>query len=123
MAATEDVQENPYLEKALAWATKKGFKEFKSNHEDHEDPFVFTNKQNNEEVIPDITATKDGRKSYIEVALKNDEVTKTVSKWRLLSTMAQMKGGKLYLLAPRGHKAFTDGIISQYPIDAKIVTI
>lgn len=121
--SASDVQDNSYLEKAITWAQGKGFKEFKSSHEEHEDPFVFTNKSSNEEVIPQITATKDGRKSYIEVALKSDDVTKTVSKWRLLSTMAGMKGGKLYLLAPRGHKAFTDGIISEYPIDATIVSI
>ena len=120
MVATEN---NEYLEKAIKWAESKGFKDLKSQHEDYEQPFSFTNQQNQEEFTPQITANKDGRKNYIELAMKNEEVSKTVSKWRLLSTMADMKGGKLYLLAPRGHKAFTDNILNDYPIKATLISI
>lgn len=120
MVATEfDAQ----LDKALAWAGKKGFKEIKSVHEEYEKPFSYTNKESDTVFTPHITANKDGRRTYIEVATKGEDVIEIISKWRLLSTMAEMKGGKLYLLAPRGHKSFTDGIIDSHPINAVVVSI
>ncbi len=120
MIATEfDTQ----LEKALEWAGKKGFKEIKSVHEDHEKPFSYTNKEKDTVFTPHITASKDGRKTFIEIATKGEDTVEIISKWRLLSTMAEIKGGKLYLLAPRGHKSFTDGIVDKYPITATVLSI
>lgn len=118
-----DVAIEDYLETGIQWVQKKGFSDIKSTFEGFEKPFSYTNTENNTELIPQITAMKDGRKNYIEVALKSDNIIETTSKWRLLSTLAGMKGGKLYLLTPRGHKSFTDSILQKHPIKAIVVSV
>ena len=55
-----------------------------------------------------------GTKSYIEIALKTDDMRATISKWKLFGTLAAQKGGKLYLLAARGHKSFAERIVQQH---------
>ena len=55
-----------------------------------------------------------GAKSYIEIALKTDDKKAMISKWKLLGTLAARKGGKLYLLAARGHKSFAEKIVQNH---------
>lgn len=115
--------EQEYFEKAIHWAEKQGFSNIKANFEDYEAPVQFNKPGEDQPYIPDITGVKTGGKSYVEIALKSDNMTRKVSKWKLLSTLASRKGGKFFLLAPRGHKAFTQGIVERYNLDAKIVSI
>ena len=104
------------FEKALDWTKKKGFQNIKANTDidDLETPSKFTLVGRDEPVIPDITGVINGRKSYIEIAEKNGNKEEIVSKWKLLYTLAERKGGKLYILALKGHKSFTDKIVLQY---------
>lgn len=74
-------------------------------------------------MVPHITGLKTGGKSYIEVALKTDMVHDMVSKWKLLSLLAARKGGKLYLLTPRGHKRFAEELVKDYNVNAEIKSI
>jgi len=55
--------------------------------------------------------------------LKTEENDRQVSKYKLLSTMAGMKSGKLYLLAPKGHKAYVDKMVKKYNISADVISI
>ncbi|MBQ4820529.1 hypothetical protein [Aquimarina sp. MMG016] len=48
---------------------------------------------------------------------------KLVIKWKVLSFMAGMKRGKLHLLAPKGHKAFTQRLVKQHNINAMVHSI
>jgi hypothetical protein len=118
-----DMAEDTYLEKAIQWTQSKGFFEIKAQLEGFEAPTAFTRKDGEEPIIPDITAVKTGGKCYVEVATKSDDVQKKISKWMLLSTMASMKGGKLFLLAPRGHKSFTEDIVKGHNISAEVISI
>ena len=111
-----------YFEVAINWAKKRGFKMIKANTENYETPSQFTAKDG-VPVIPDLTGMQSSGKSYIEIATKAEDVQPLISKWKLLSTMAQVKGGKLYLLAPRGHKAFTEKIVNDYNLEARVVSI
>ena len=116
------------MKDAIEWVKKKGFTEIKANAEDLEDmdvdaPSSFERKRDEEEFVPDISGKKMGAKSYFEIAIKTDETRRLVTKWKLLSKMASMKNGKLYLLAPRGSKSFTDGLVKQYNIQAKVYSI
>lgn len=112
-----------HFEKALKWVEKNGFSQVKANYESYECPSRFSRQGDTEPIIPDITAIKTGGKNYIEIALKSEDVANKVSKWKLLSTMASRKGGKLILLAPKGHKSFTRQLTEDYFIPATVVSI
>ena len=101
-------------QKAVEWAERKGFKTIKAQVEDYEDPRAFTTRQSEEQVSPDVTGFLRGRKSYIDIALKDEDPQSLVSRWKLFGTLAARKGGKLYLLAARGHKAFAERIVKDY---------
>ena len=64
-----------------------------------------------------------GNKHYIQIALKADPVQQVVTTWKFFSQLALMKQGKLYLLAPKGHKAFTDKTIDRYNINATVISL
>jgi len=108
---------------AIRWAKKHGFVKIKANTEDFETPNGFSRPGNEDKLIPDIAGSRLGNKSYVEIALKTDEPQDQVSKWQLLSTMAKMKDGSFFLLAPKGHKAYTDKMVKQYNINATVVSI
>lgn len=115
--------EKDYFEKALEWTKKRGFSNIKANHEDYETPAHFSKTGQEEPVIPDITGLKTGGKSYIEIATKTDMIHDKVSKWKLLSTLAARKGGKLFLLTPRGHKRFAEELVKDHNLSAEIKSI
>ena len=104
--------------------SKKGFDNIKANAEGYETPAKIRRSKDSEEYfIPDVTGEVNGRKSYFELGLKSDDVREVVTKWRLLSSLAAYKHGKLYLAVPRGHMAFTTRILADYPIQAEVVKI
>lgn len=111
------------FESAIAWAKKHGFKSIKANTENYETPSKFTRPNEEPPVIPDITGIQTTSKCYVEIAQKSEDVQRVISKWKLLSRMAEVKGGKLFLLAPRGHKAFTDKIVEKHSLNARVVSI
>jgi len=110
-------------EKALHWAKKHGFSNIKANTEEFETPAGFTRKGAEEAFIPDISGNRLGGKSYVEIAMKTELNDEQVSKYKLLSTMAGIKSGKLYLLAPKGHKAYVDKMVKQFNISAEVISI
>lgn len=107
--------------------TRKGFDDVKANIEGYESPAkIRRGKDSDEFFIPDVTGEVNGRKSYFELGLKTDDLKKerlVITKWRLLSNLAAHKNGKLYLAVPRGHMAFTNRILADYPIQAEVVKI
>ena len=111
-------------DKAIAWAKSKGFKQIKANVEDFETPATFARPGQEEPIVPDITGELYGRKSYIEIALKEDDKQPLISKWKLFCALAARKGGKLYLLASRGNKTFADRIVKTYNLhNAKVISL
>jgi len=110
-----------YLQKALDWISKKSTLTIKAKAEGYEAPKVFTNQSTQEEVQADISfVTQGGAKSYTDIALKSETPQKLVTRWKLLSTLAALKHGKLHLLAPRGHKMFTQNLVERYNISAVV---
>ncbi|MEZ5031162.1 MAG: hypothetical protein R2787_07165 [Saprospiraceae bacterium] len=113
-----------YLRKALDWVEKRDYQEVRSVMDGYEAPMSFTSSTSQLEVQPDITALKNGSsKTYIDVAMKSDSPEDTVTRWKLLSTLATMKNGQFFLLIPRGHKAFTSGLVETHGLEAKMVSI
>lgn len=116
---------NKLFNKAIQWARRKGFKNIKANTDDYETPKTFTKPNKEVQIVPDLSGELRGKKYYVEIAVKEvDRQQQMVSKWKLLSTLASRKGGKLYLLAARGHKAFAQKIVDQYSLkNATVVSI
>ena len=112
-----------FIESVVKWAQSHGFKEIKANIEGFDTPKSYERTQDNQVFTPDVTGTNMFNKHYLEVSLKNDKMMKDISKWKLLSELASMKGGKLYLMAPRGHVRYTRDVISQHNIPAEVVKI
>ncbi|MEM9931031.1 MAG: hypothetical protein AAF840_14510 [Bacteroidota bacterium] len=103
---------------------KKGFENIRANAEGYETPAKIRRGKDTEEYfIPDVTGEVNGRKSYFELGMKSDDERELVTKWRLLSSLANYKHGKLYLAVPRGHMAFTNRILADYPIQAEVVKL
>ena len=105
-----------YFQDAIDWAKSLSLSNFKANTEGFESPKTFSHAEKDIDFTPDMTGKRRTNKFYLEIALKSENPRKLVSKWKLLSTLASMKGGKLYLLAPRGHKAFTERILNRHQL-------
>ncbi len=118
MITTEE--KTDYIEKAIEIAKAKGFKDFKASIDDFEDPKSFTSVSSDNEVLPDFTAKRRGKKHYFDVALKTDNIQPLITKWKLLSQLAELKNSKLILFAPRGHKAFAERLTKQYKVTAEV---
>ncbi len=107
--------------KAITWASDRGFSNIKANFGDYERPTPYSRPKEDKPYIPDITGRKSGAKCYIEIANKEEDQKRSISKWKLLSTLAKLKGGKFFLLAPRGHKAYAERMLKKYRLDAHLI--
>lgn len=115
------MKKEKHLEKAIAWVNKKSIVSLKAISDGYESPKTFVSKSTNEEIQADLSfITRGGIKHYTEVALKDENEKKLVAKWKVLSFLASMKQGKLHLLAPRGHKSFTEKMVNRHKIDAVV---
>lgn len=117
------MEKDGIIASVVKWAQSHGFKEIRANIEGYETPKSYERTQDNQVFTPDVTGINMFNKHYLEVAMKSNELTGDISKWKLLSELASMKGGKLYLMAPRGHFRFTRDMVSQYNIPAEVVKI
>ena len=115
------MKKEEYFERAITWVKRRGFSTIRANHEEFDQPAHFTKPNEEEPYVPDITGLRTGGKSYFEIATKPDDLNRRVSKWKLLATMAGAKGGKLFLLAPRGFKAFAEKVVKSHNLNAKVV--
>ena len=110
-----------FIKKAIQWAENHGFNNLKANLKDYETPTQFISKEGEKTFTPDVTGLQQDKKSYIEIAIKSENVKRKISKWKLLSTLANIKGGKFFLLVPRGHKHFTVQIVKDCHLNAEVV--
>ena len=78
-----------------SFVSRGGYSEVKATIEGFETPSALSSKENEDRVVPDITALKRGGRWYIEVVRKDGEVERTVSKWKLLSTLGRSRAGGL----------------------------
>lgn len=101
----------------------KGYDSFKANLEPYERPAPLVQNGTGDVFTPDITAVRNNQKSYFEIAQKGEDINRIVSKWKLMSTLANMKGGKFYLVSPRGHFKFTEDLVSKYHLEPNIIKL
>lgn len=99
------------------------FDRFRANVDGYEAPARLSRASGEGAFVPDMTAYKDGEKSYFEVAIKNTKVKDTIDKWKLMSTLAKLKNGKFYLLVPKGNFAFVNRMLSKHSVHANVIKI
>jgi hypothetical protein len=104
-----------------SFVSRGGYTEVKANIEGFDTPTALSGKGNDDRVVPDITALKRGGRWYIEIVRKDAELEKTISKWKLLSTLGRSKSGGLILIAPSGQYAFAERLIKKHDIHAQII--
>lgn len=119
--SSEEYQE--LLEKAVSRLQAKGYEDIRVNLKGFEEPVGFNQKKSDIEYIPDLTARRHKGKCYFEIAKKTANITSLVSKWKLLSTIAEMKNGRFTILIPYGHNKFTQELIEQYSIKAELIKL
>ncbi|TDB64466.1 hypothetical protein [Arundinibacter roseus] len=117
------MEKDPIIVSVVKWAQSHGFKDICANIEGYETPKSYERTQDKQVFTPDVTGVNMFNKHYLEVSMKTDKLMKDISKWKLLSELASMKGGKLYLMAPRGHVRFTRDVITQHNIPAEVIKI
>ncbi|MEN0002817.1 MAG: hypothetical protein AAF798_01690 [Bacteroidota bacterium] len=121
---SDQVIKDSGIQRVVKWVKSKGYSNIKANVEGYELPTTFTpSNLDVEPFVPDVTATRGEQKHYFEIALKTEDSDRQIRKWKLLSTLAEMKKGKLHLFAPRGHKAFAERIVRERQLAADVVSI
>lgn len=111
------------IEKAVMKIKQKGYDQVKADCEGFDVPAQLVNQANEHAYVPDITAYRDGRKSYFEIAQKSDPERLLVSKWKLLESLAAARGGIFQIFIPKGHIKFTQEFISRHNINAELERI
>lgn len=112
------------IEQAVTLMKKKGFDNIKVDGlDEYERPKTMVQQSNGEEYTPDLIGFRNGQKFYIDIGLKNDNIRRTVSKWRLLETLAQRKNNGFYLLVPRGSFRFVNDIVDRHSISVKVIKL
>ncbi len=115
-----------YIPTVISWASSHGFEEIKANlpnDDEFETPISYERQNDEEAFVPDVTGKVFSEKSYFEVILKTDETRQLVSKLKLISVLAGRRGGKLYLMAPKGHYQFAKSLASENHIGAELIKL
>ena len=114
-----------YIPKVADWVRVHGFNDIKANTEGFQTPIAYGRQQDSEQFIPDVTGKQFDQESYFEVILKSsgDEARHLLSKLKLLSQLAAVKGGKLYLMSPRGHRSYAKEVLAESNIVAEVINL
>ena len=65
----------------------------------------------------------DNLNCYFEIAQKTSQKQPLITKWKLLSQLAQNKNGQFVIFTPHGHKSFAQTIVEEHHITARLVAI
>jgi len=117
------VSKDTFTSTVVDWAKSRRFSDIKANVEGHDSPTAYSKPGEDSPYVPDVTGIKLGVKSYFEVAMKSEDSERSIRKWKLLSTLAEMRNGNLFLFAPKGHKAFVDGVVKARNLKATVMSI
>ena len=118
------MKKDKYISKAIDWAKSRIAQSIRVKSDGYEEPKSFVNQTKDKVISPDLTyTTRSGSKHYSEIALKTEKAQDLVTKWKFLARLANMKSGKLHLLAPKGHLMFTRNLVKKYNIQAQVHSI
>ncbi len=113
-------------EQVVQWLKSKGYENIRAvSVEDYDDPASLVRQRDNESFTPRFTARKDNRKYYFELAAKKVKAAKDrlISKWTLLSEIAEIRDSEFHVFAPYGTFSFTNRVLKNHDIEASVVKI
>lgn len=110
-----------YIQRVADWAKSRGFVEIRANIDGYEKPITYDRQQDSESFTPDVTGKQFDQKSYFEVILKTNDINPLVSKLKLLGQLAAVRGGQLYLMAPKGNLPFAKLMRADCQITAEVI--
>lgn len=111
------------IETAIPKLESLGFDNFRSELPDHMPPKGLTQKNGEINFFPDIVAIRNGKKAYIEIAKKTDQLLKLVSKWQLISASASANKEFFCIVASKGLVKFVKKILNTHNISASLIRI
>jgi hypothetical protein len=110
------------INSVASYLEKKGYERIRADLNDFEKPSRLRKKGTNDVYMPDLTARKNNGKCYFEIVNTTEEnKTRTIGKWQLLSTLAQSQNGKFFVLVPYGKMSYTNRLLANHNIDAEVV--
>ncbi|MCJ8163416.1 hypothetical protein MKJ04_01090 [Pontibacter sp. E15-1] len=121
---TEDY--NSYAEQVIKFAQKSGYDNIKADFTGYTSPASLSMVNTDLTLTPDFTARRGNDKYYFELVVKNDheeEQRTLISKWKVLESVARMKGGCLRLFVPRGSYRFATTLLQQHNIEAQLTKL
>lgn len=121
---TEDY--NAFAEQVINFAKKSGYQDIRADFTGYTSPASISMVSKDLTLTPDFTAKRGEGKYYFELVVKNEkeeEQSTLVSKWKVLESIAKMKGGHLRLFVPRGSYKFATELMQNHHIDAKLTKL
>ena len=120
----DDKKYDDVLNRVLEQVERSGFESIRADYPEMEKPARLVGQTNEDVFIPDVTAvTRTGSKAYFEISRKIDEPRKLVNKWKLLSTLAELKNGVFKIFVPHGAMRFTQELVNRHNIKADLIKI
>lgn len=111
------------LKESIEYLENRGYENIKADMEGYETPKAYHKKGSDIDVIPDITADRNGVKHYFEVSLKSEKPNLLKSKWRFLDVLTRMKNQKFKIITRRGHYKFTNDMLSDLNLEKKLIKL
>lgn len=117
---------NAFAEQVINFAKKSGYQDIKADFTGYTSPASISMVSKDITLTPDFTAMRGESKYYFELVVKNEkdeEQSTLVSKWKVLESMARMKGGCLRLFVPRGSYKFATELMQNHHIEAELTKL
>lgn len=112
-----------HIDRAVDYVENLGFENVRARYEGYEEPASLRMQGTGKTFTPDITATKNGGKYYFEIADRGESTSEVVGKWKLMATLAEMKGGDFRIFVPYGSMKYTNDILTNKSIKAEIIKL
>ncbi len=122
-ANVESGKYQEHIDRAVDYVENRGFENVRARYEGYDEPASLKMQGKDKSFTPDITATKNGGKYYFEIADRNDDIQEVIGKWKLMSTLAEMKDGDFRIFVPYGSMKYTNDILERKNIKAEIIKL
>ncbi|MBD2701567.1 hypothetical protein IC229_13030 [Spirosoma sp. BT702] len=112
-----------YIQNVIDWVRLRGYSAIKANAADYTMPASYGRQLDGQSFVPDVTGQQGDQKSYFEIVLKTKDTDYLTVKLKLLHQLAQLSGGQLFLMTPKGHSLFAKAIADANRITAEIIIL
>jgi hypothetical protein len=109
------------LPSVVRWAKTQGYENIKANLDGYTKPKTYKREVDADDFTPDATGFNFSEKSYFEIIFKTDSPLRLITKLKLLSQLAAINAGKLFVIAPKGHVSFAQKLVNTNNITATVI--